>query len=107
MLDMIDKIIQFAPMLMAAAVAFVLLALVYDQHRKRKHAAIHFGAPARAHGIIFGKRGARLAYSPENAEGHIGVFSASGTGKTAAIGIPTLRSWQEIFAKTAQKCRIN
>lgn len=94
MLDMIDKIIQFAPMLMAAAVAFVLLALVYDQHRKRKHAAIHFGAPARAHGIIFGKRGARLAYSPENAEGHIGVFSASGTGKTAAIGIPTLRSWQ-------------
>ena len=94
MLDMIDKIIQFAPVLMAAAVAFVLLALVYDQHRKRKHAAVKFASPARAHGIIFGKRGTHLAYSPENAEGHIGVFSASGTGKTAAVGIPTLRAWQ-------------
>lgn len=93
MLDMIDKIIQFAPVLMAAAVVFVLLALVYDQHRKRKHAAIRFSAPARAHGIVFGKRGARLAYSTEDAEGHVGVFSASGTGKTAAVGIPTLRAW--------------
>lgn len=91
---MLDMIIQSAPVLMAAAVAFGLLALVYDQHRKRKHAAIRFAAPARAHGIIFGKRGTRLAYSTEDTEGHVGVFSASGTGKTAAVGIPTLRSWQ-------------
>ena len=94
MLDMIDKIIQFAPVLMAAAVAFVLLALVYDQHRKRKHAAVKFASAARAHGVIFGRKGGRLAYSPEDAEGHVGVFSASGTGKTSAVGIPTLRSWQ-------------
>lgn len=92
MLDLIDKINSFAPMLMAAAIAFGVLALVYDQHRK--HAAIRFAAPTRAHGIIFGKRGARLAYSSESDEGHVGVFSASGTGKTSAVGIPTLRSWQ-------------
>lgn len=93
-IEMIDKISTFAPVLMAAAVAFGLFALVYDQRRKHKQSAVRFASPARAHGIIFGKRGACLAYSPENAEGHIGVFSASGTGKTAAVGIPTLRSWQ-------------
>lgn len=93
-IDMIDKISSVAPWLMAATIVFGLLALAYDQHRKNKQAAVRFGAQARAHGIIFGKRGARLAYSPEHAEGHIGVFSASGTGKTAAVGIPTLRAWQ-------------
>lgn len=94
MLDLIDKINSFAPVLMAAAIAFGVLALVYDQRRKHKQAAVHFGTAARAHGVIFGKKGARLAYSPESAEGHVGVFSASGTGKTSAVGIPTLRCWQ-------------
>lgn len=93
-IDMINKISSVAPWLMAAAVAFGLLALVVDQGRKHKQAAVRFGTAARAHGIIFGKRGARLACSSENAEGHVGVFSASGTGKTAAVGIPTLRSWK-------------
>lgn len=94
MLDLIDKINSFAPMLMAAAIAFGVLALIYDQRRKHKQAAVHFSTAARAHGIIFGKRGVRLAYSSESDEGHVGVFSASGTGKTSAVGIPTLRSWQ-------------
>lgn len=93
-MEVINKISAFAPVLMAAAVAFGLFALIYDQRRKRKQAAVRFGTPARAHGVIFGKKGGRLAYSPENAEGHVGVFSASGTGKTSAVGIPTLRSWQ-------------
>ena len=91
---LIDQISSVAPWLMAAAVGFGLLALVVDQRRKHKQAAVKFASAARAHGVIFGKRRGRLAYSPENAEGHIGVFSASGTGKTAAVGIPTLRSWK-------------
>ena len=94
MLDWIDKISACAPMLMAAAIAFGVLALVYDQRRKHKRAAVKFASAARAHGVIFGRKGGRLAYSPEDAEGHVGVFSASGTGKTSAVGIPTLRSWQ-------------
>lgn len=93
-MEVINKISAFAPVLMAAAVAFGLFALIYDQRRKHKQAAVRFGTPARAHGIIFGRRGARLAYSIESDEGHVGVFSASGTGKTSAVGIPTLRSWQ-------------
>jgi type IV secretory pathway TraG/TraD family ATPase VirD4 len=94
MLDWIDKISACASVLMAAAIAFGVFALVYDQRRKHKRAAVKFASAARAHGVIFGRKGGRLAYSPEDAEGHIGVFSASGTGKTAAVGIPTLRSWQ-------------
>lgn len=93
-MDLIDKISACAPWIMAAAIAFAAFAVAYDRRRKYKQAAVRFGAQARAHGIIFGKRGARLAYSPENAEGHVGVFSASGTGKTSAVGIPTLRCWQ-------------
>lgn len=93
-IDMIDKISSVVPWLMAAAIVFGLLALAYNQHRKNKQAAVRFGSQSSAHGVIFGKKRGRLAYSPENAEGHIGVFSASGTGKTAAVGIPTLRSWR-------------
>ena len=35
-----------------------------------------------------------MAYSPEQDEGHILVLGPSGTGKTSALLIPTLRSWQ-------------
>ena len=94
MLDLIDKISLFAPYMMAAAVIFAVFALIYDQQRKHKQSAVRFGSQTSAHGVIFGKKGTRLAYSPESAEGHVGVFSASGTGKTAAVGIPTLRAWQ-------------
>lgn len=52
------------------------------------------GKQGEAHGIIFGRKGNQLVYSAEDEEGHVGVFSASGTGKTSAIGIPTLRIWQ-------------
>lgn len=47
----------------------------------------------RAQGIIFGKRGPAYYYSPASAEGHVFVGGGSGTGKTSALLIPTLRSW--------------
>ena len=50
--------------------------------------------PAQAKGILFGKKFGLLAYSPEQGEGHILVLGPSGTGKTSALLIPTLRSWQ-------------
>lgn len=62
------------------------------QRKKLHH--LKKGDKEEAHGIIFGRKGNKLVYSPETEEGHVGVFSASGTGKTSAIGIPTLRSWQ-------------
>ena len=50
---------------------------------------------SKAHGVILGKITKRLLYvSPEQSEGHIVVFGPSGTGKTSALLIPTLRSWE-------------
>lgn len=46
-----------------------------------------------ANGILFGKRNFLLFYSPSTAEGHIFVCGGSGTGKTSAILIPSLRRW--------------
>ncbi len=47
------------------------------------------------HGVVFGKLVGNLVYySPEQQEGHIAVFGPSGKGKTSALLIPTLRSWQ-------------
>lgn len=52
-------------------------------------------AKSKAHGIILGKVTKNLLYiSPEQSEGHIVVFGPSGTGKTSALLIPTLRSWE-------------
>lgn len=73
----------------------ILLAIdkINSFQRKKLH-HLKKGKKEDAHGIIFGWKGNQLVYSAEDEEGHVGVFSASGTGKTSAIGIPTLRSWQ-------------
>lgn len=49
--------------------------------------------PAKAHGILFGKNGRKVVYSPTDSEGHIAVFGGSGLGKTSALLIPTLQHW--------------
>lgn len=94
MMTLIANIDKVVPVIFCVAVIFMFTVLLMEQHRKHRLAEVKYGSPTTAHGIIFGKRGRRLAFSPTDAEGHIGVFSASGTGKTAAVGIPTLRSWQ-------------
>lgn len=75
----------------------VVILMTIDKMKSFQRKKLHHlkkGKQGDAHGIIFGRKGNRLVYSPETEEGHVGVFSASGTGKTSAIGIPTLRSWQ-------------
>lgn len=78
----------------------VLLAIVYLRGKANhwpnpfaKKDIIYY-PPTQAHGIIFGKRCGLSAFSPEQDEGHILVMGPSGTGKTSALLIPTLRSWQ-------------
>lgn len=83
-----------------AILAVVLLALVY-LHGQANHLPNPFARknivyrPApKARGVLLGKKYGLLAYSPEQDEGHIIVMGPSGTGKTSALLIPTLRSWQ-------------
>lgn len=49
---------------------------------------------SKASGVIFGKNKFRLTYSPESIEGHCAVFGGTGSGKTSALLIPTLRKWR-------------
>ena len=83
--------------MVTVAIILVIVILCLDSYRgwkNKKLKELKNGSRKKAHGIIFGKKGWKLVYSPEQAEGHVGVFSASGTGKTASIGIPTLRAWK-------------
>ena len=69
-----------------------------EKHRQRRKKIKFVGVEKTsqdAHGIIFGKdKKKKTVYSPETAEGSVGVFSASGTGKTSAVCSPTLRTWR-------------
>jgi len=52
-------------------------------------------AKSKAHGVILGRTSRHsVCYLPEGAEGHVVVFGPTGKGKTSALLIPTLRSWQ-------------
>lgn len=87
--DCVPKIVTVAIILVIA----ILCLEWYRSWKNRQLKELKKGSRKKAHGIIFGKQGIRLVYSPEDKEGHVGVFSASGTGKTASVGIPTLRAW--------------
>ena len=76
-----------------ALIVLIVFFLIYQSKNSGKLREIRFADKGKEHGVVFGKKGSKVLYSPEDSEGHIGVFSASGTGKTSAIGIPTLRTW--------------
>lgn len=94
----IDEISRFMEKISVHFIVFMLIFVFFicimdfiRRHPRLKE--LKTSSQKRAHGVIFGRKGFSVVYSPTGAEGHIGVFSASGTGKTAAVGIPTLRSW--------------
>ena len=70
---------------------------------------------AKATGIILGKKDKKTVYcSPETEEGHVLCVGGSGTGKTAATAIPTLRRWHGTafvidisgdISKNVKKCK--
>lgn len=62
----------------------------YFQKRKTK---VKGSSKRKASGVIFGKSHGKYICSPEQEEGHIFVNGPSGTGKTSALLIPTLRHW--------------
>lgn len=48
-------------------------------------------------GFIFGRKRKAKVYLPCTSEGHIFVFGGSGSGKTSALLIPSLRTWLGTF----------
>lgn len=82
-------IIFFA--IIAVLIAYLLTHTPKEKEKKMDRAKIGHG-----HGMIFGldpKNKNYEIFSDCVEEGHAGIFSATGTGKTSSIGIPTLRSW--------------
>lgn len=85
-----------APLIVSISIIFVIFSFFIRKIKripKQHNEQLKESLPEDAHGIIFGKKGKNVIYSPTENEGSVGVFSASGTGKTSAVGIPTLRSW--------------
>lgn len=88
-------------LMMVTVILLSVLVLVVCVKERSKHISsilkksdIRYKPKGQARGIVFGKRFGLRAYSPEQDEGHILVLGPSGTGKTSALLIPTLRSWQ-------------
>ena len=95
--NQIDKMInEYAPIIAICGLILIVVFLILDKintRKKKKLKELKQASPDKAKGIIFGKRRGKVIYSPAGSEGSVGVFSASGTGKTSAVGIPTRRSW--------------
>ena len=67
--------------------------------RKKKQAlgTLRKNTHKKARGVRFGKMGRKVVYSPTDSEGHVAVMGGSGTGKSAALLIPSLLSWTGHF----------
>lgn len=93
MFSVVDRIYNIVPY----AVLAVVVLVIYDKikNSKSEKESVVVGNRESVSGIIFGLRDNNsVVYSPCEAEGHVAVFGGSGLGKTSALLIPTLRSWQ-------------
>lgn len=98
--DLLTRLERLEHLVLMVCFIVLLLALSmgslrYFFHRFPKSSRLHLATRANAYGIVFGWAAPGVvAYSPCAAEGHIAVIGGSGFGKTSALLIPTLRSWQ-------------
>jgi type IV secretory pathway TraG/TraD family ATPase VirD4 len=94
-----DQITQISNVKIYTILFWLLLvtSIIMFPNWKKRHKTtknqLKTASKTKAHGIIFGKKGLNVIYSPTNQEGHIAVFGGSGLGKTSALLIPTLKSW--------------
>lgn len=60
---------------------------------KKKLKELKWGKRNEVHGVIFGRKGKKVMFSPVEAEGSVLCTAGTGMGKTSSLLIPTLRSW--------------
>jgi type IV secretory pathway TraG/TraD family ATPase VirD4 len=92
---LITKIQYFSITIAIIGIALIVARYFFQRQSGKSH-YLSTARLGRGHGIIFGKArtGAVEYYSPCNAEGSCFICGTSGTGKTSALLIPTLRSWE-------------
>lgn len=91
----LDAVQRSTPILMAVTFGLVVFVCITECRKKleKRQNQLKKASKEKARGIIFGKQGFSVVYSPTEQEGHVAVFGGSGLGKTSALLIPTLRSW--------------
>ncbi|MBU5249053.1 type IV secretory system conjugative DNA transfer family protein [Coprococcus comes] len=77
----------------ALIVGSTIIANKLFKWNKERKCVLKTDLPKKAQGVLFGKKRGKIVYSPTDQEGHIAVFGGSGSGKTSAILVPTLRTW--------------
>lgn len=88
--EVASRVIQPKTMI---GLCLLLLLIRFKGWIKNKNSCVKRSSSDKAHGILFGKSKGKIVYSPTDTEGHVAVFGGSGTGKTSALLIPTLKSW--------------
>lgn len=83
------------PIFVIVSLGIIVLGIIkkFSDQMGEKKVQLKMSFLSETKGIVFGKKGLSLVYSPESQEGHIAVFGGSGSGKTSALLIPTLRNW--------------
>lgn len=94
-LEFLDAVQKSTPILMGVTFCMIIFVCITECRKKleKRQNQLKKASKTKARGIIFGKQGFSLVYSPTQQEGHVAVFGGSGLGKTSALLIPTLRSW--------------
>lgn len=95
LLIVIDEFSHFIMYRILPVLIFFMLILLFMGFKKKysNMSQLKISLKNKASGVIFGKFGTMVAYSPAGSEGHIAVFGGSGLGKTTAVLIPSLRNW--------------
>lgn len=96
LLDYMKLLEPYLPSFALLGIIFLILFLFFTRSQKaqsKKPGQLRTAPRAKAHGIIFGRKKNKVVFSPVADEGHVFCVAPSGAGKTSAVLIPTLRSW--------------
>lgn len=94
----LDELFPYIIGCLLISFAMVIILHQFKGNKNTKSSNLSTSLPSMAHGILFGKDDKGLIlYSPSDKEGHIAIFGGSGTGKTTALLIPSLETFDGNF----------
>ena len=99
-MNILIKLYQDNPLLLFLLICIAILYSYYlygkekltnpQARDKPRTPSLKIGTPNHANGIIFGRKGRHVYYSPAETEGHVFCCASSGAGKTSALAIPSI-----------------
>lgn len=80
--------------LISVVLVIILVSSIIKHQKQKKEILLKRAPKPEAHGVIFGKKGRKVVFRPEDSQGHVLCCASTGKGKTSAALIPTLKTWQ-------------